>query len=865
MENPHNTEESNASTPDTPSTNPLLELLEETSEPEDLQLSENQRSSAYFREQERILSSLRHRRNTHRQNATQSRHQSHQSNRSRMSEQSSSSLSSSSSNRRDDDREEYETSRGSDGVGYFYGNSSDKITADIHVSSFETAMRVKKVALDSRGAVDRFTLSLKGSAQTWFYSEIKAKYEPEYNRIRLAALDVPISPESKRAVDNNPLQNFEVLKQLFISYFMDPTDQATIMTDIQNARLSNFSTVDEYTDYMAYQYRRFGKLDNSTQAMMYIRNCDVEGFRSYLTEKNPQTLKEAHNLAKLKENALKSEELYVPYNTLASVPVNPLGRPGPARASRNQVTVVNSVSPSGTQRPTLSDVIGLQLTTLFKDLSTSMAKSQEESFEKLGKSLVEAISKGFKEASRSSFRQNGQQRPNQFNQQRSPYQGGLNGQKPFIKNGNSPNKPFTLGQSNYNSANRKPGGNGTGTFIVSEEENSQRDDEYEEDNVHVNHVPFDNQDQEYYDEGEDEKYNQSNIVSTVWPPEISPGPLSSVNAATPSSPSNKTCPKPKNRVLPLFFKASLVVEGRSTEKPIRVIVDTGSGITLVSLNLLTQLDKEMGSPVTPLIRQLPASEMPTLTGAALGSSLNVMGSITLSLKTGTVMLQPMVFIVVANLTSDVIIGGDELSNGKLFGNIHVASKKLSYVGNGKREIIHLELQDNMPHTGASSIIKSHTKNVAAFNNGIQPQNAGYLSAVKEIKILPRSTIQLTAPSSLKIPDRQSLEKRLGDRIHSASFVISPSSGLRKSPVVFQDLVCDADSSVIGGQKEVKIRLINSGHQTVLIPQGSTIAHVEVFWSEGVIPVQTIMKQIERHERKMDEERTKKGDTLSRCQ
>jgi hypothetical protein len=230
-----------------------------------------------------------------------------------------------------------------------------------------------------------------------------------------------------------------------------------------------------------------------------------------------------------------------------------------------------------------------------------------------------------------------------------------------------------------------------------------------------------------------------------------------------------------------------------------------------------------------------------------------MGAITLTLKTGSVILKPMVFIVVANLTSDIILGGDELSNGKFFGSLNVAAQKLTYLGNKKKELIHLELQDT-PSPSSSSL--KGKKRPSPFVAGIKAPSlsVGNLSVRQHVKIPPHSSALLLASQSLKGPNRNDLEKKFAGRLDNASFVISPTKSLKSSPLAsFQDILCDSNGAVLGGPSEIKVRLVNPSDQPVLISSGTVIANIEVFWADGVIPVQTIMKQIQRHELKMEEE------------
>jgi hypothetical protein len=790
----------------------------------------------------------------------------------------SSSLSSiSAAHQRENKDDDYDNSRGAGNNLKFYGDSSDRMNADIHIANFETSMRIKKIELESRSAVDTFSLTLKGNAQQWFFTEIKEKYEPEYNKIRIRNMDVP-SQANEKLLAASPCQSFELVKTLFLEYFSDPTDQATVMTEIQTTKLTDFGSVDEYNDSLSSLFRRYRGLNGAAQVFIYINNCEVAGFKEYLMLQKPQTVKEAHNLAKLKESALKTEGLFVPYNQIEPQGqfINPVGRPGPARQSKVQPLSVNAVSPAGmgqsqNPRPMLSDIIGSQITTLFQDFT----KIHNESSEKLNKSisnLTDVITKAIKEMNRPPNRQYGMSpRPNMPN---NPYQGGQNGQRP-----NFQNRPRPQGQGNgngFNSNNQKR----NGTFVISDNgTSSQGDDDYDDDyknDRNVNHVTFEDQTQNHDYDDADYSEDTIHVVSPTWPSEtldLSPDQTANVNTTSFNQSDKKTStplkssavPLHKKRVLPLFFRARLMVNNTETKDPIKVIVDTGSGITLISLNLLTQLDKELKSPLIPTIRQLPASEMPVLVGAALGSSLNVMGAITLTLKTDSVVLQPMMFIVVANLTSDIILGGDELSNGKLFGSLNVAAQKLTYLGNKKKELIQLELQDNP--SVPSSILKGKNRR-SPFVPGISAPSlsVGNLSMKHPVKINPHSSLVLLASHALEGPNRKSVENKLLGRLENASFVVSPTNALRKSPLVsFQDIVCDSDGSVIGGPSEVKIRLVNPSDQPVVISSGTVIANIEAFWSDGVIPIQTIMKQIQRHEHKMEEERSRQGNVSAERQ
>jgi hypothetical protein len=881
MDNLQNTEDSVSTSPEPPFSPPLSIEEEEHSNSESpspqLSSSRNQADAAFFREQELILSNLNrshrhHNNNNNSRNRNSNSNQSTQSGRhsySRPSDRSnmsdSSSLSSNpASNHREDKDDDNDSSRG---IGFnqkFYGDHDDRMNADMHIAGFETAMRIKKMPLESRNCVDTFSLTLKGNAQQWFFTEIKGKYETEYIMNCGKNTDQP-SPALEKLIASSPCKSFEVCKKLFLEYFSDPTDQTTIMVEIQSTKLTDFATVDDYNDCLSSLFRRHRGLPIATQVFIYINNCDVPGFKEHIMLQTPKTIKEAQNWAKLKESTLKAENKYTPYNEINQLgqSISPIGRPGPSRQGKAQAQSVNAVTPSGfgpsqPPRPMLSDVIGAQISTLFQDLT----KSNNESFEKLNKSistLTDVITKGFKEMSKpSSFRQNGMQpRPNQSTP---PNQGGQNAQR-----SNFQNRSRQQGQGNSINLNNQ---RRTVSFVLNnEDDNSQGDETFDDDSKsdHINNIggTFDDQtqDQEYED---DQQYSVQ-IVSPSWPSSVLTPSVtvpSAVNTASPRLHEEKT-PEPsvgasttnlqKKRVSPLFFWAHLVVDTVITKDLAKVIVDTGSGITLISLNLLTLLEKEMKIPMTSFIRQLPSSEMPILVGAALGSSLNVMGAITLTLKTGSVILQPMVFIVVANLTSDIILGGDELSNGKLFGSLNVAAQKLTYLGNKKKELIHLELQDT-PSSPSSNL--KGKKRPSPFVAGIKAPSlsVGNLSVRQHVKIPPHSSTLLLASQSLKGPNRNDLEKKFAGRLDNASFVISPTKSLQSSPLVsFQNILCDSNGAVLGGPSEIKVRLVNPSDQPVLISSGTVIANIEVFWADGVIPVQTIMKQIQRHELKMEEE------------
>jgi hypothetical protein len=725
-------------------------------------------------------------------------------------------------------------------------------------------------------------------------------------------------------ISQNPLMSYPKLKSLFLQKY--DSFQSSALSELFSCKLSSFDSVQKYSDAMLNLFGQAKMVDPSDvsekmQCNYFISNLDIPSFREFVIERDPKSFDEALTFAIMKEKAMKVElgVQWVPYNLRHLIgQISQPGFPGPQNnvyRQNNFLPQINAItsSPSNgnnsqsANRPQLSDVIASntekslekQLNVHTEKMTKIITDSMSTLSSALSSSITKAITDGFRMNNRRVGFSNGggNNNNNNYNSNFRP-QGILKNTVPSPSN--------RAGQNNNSGTyrNSRPS-NGNSSNMVSQIDNtsmmsgdheSESDfhddvtdiqstnsishtnyDDYRTSDVLQLHHPSSNMDMSNGNQMD----GNGNIFVVVpsWPQIsiITSDSSQSVHTTLslsktpsththPSVLSSSNAPKwEKKRVLPLYFNASLCLKGMISDLTAKIIVDTGSGVSLISVGLLTRMDnaKSFNVPLMHQIQQLNPVDIPQLTGAVSGSALNVMGYIELGLRVKSVKghdsitLQPISFIVVANLSSDIILGNDELINSKSFGSISVSSKRLIYKGNGKQEIIHLELLDTfyLPKSPPSSIPESKSakgsnkkkgNTTRIGNSNINAKNVGVLQSQKDIIVPPKSEYFIDPLNNLTVLSRKVLNDRYGaNEVDHASFSIRPSNPLECSPVTFQSMLCDSDATFIEGKRNIQIHLINTSNQSVHIPRGFPVACVDIFWSSGNIPVQSIMSQVKK--------------------
>jgi hypothetical protein len=291
------------------------------------------------------------------------------------------------------------------------------------------------------------------------------------------------------------------------------------------------------------------------------------------------------------------------------------------------------------------------------------------------------------------------------------------------------------------------------------------------------------------------------------------------------------------------------------------------------------------------MKDLPFDYNPKLAGAAVGSELQKVGMIDLHLCVASITLRPMTFIVVRNLSNEVILGNDELSKAHMFGGLNVARKTLEYLGNGTQQVIPLE-NNKMSRVGTvtgtkgsagtmkpkgpigigAPISKSNRSGTTATGNSKVPtvrqlkdaknplkfMDVGAVMTIGEHTIGPHAELLLNSTSSMRIPSMKQFQSTVGDKASSAIFVTTVHPNFRRLPVGVANTVTDSSNAILRGRKGVHLHLVNRTDRPVKIKHNTLIAHVEAMWPkvEDVVDINTIMKQVHEYQDRMAKEEGK---------
>ena len=720
-------------------------------------------------------------------------------------------------------------------------------------------------------------------------------------------------------ISSSPLESYPAVKVLFMARYVSKNDHA-IMHEVQACRLSSFSCVDEYHDEMEDLFSRAENRSMDSDALkiqMWISGCDVPNFKKELVKASPSSTVMAYDVAKRYETAMKMEGKWRPYNrseedveeeSSQGYMMSPAGRSGPRQSNNNRGgnynnnrgqsnyggrgnmnAIAEGASQSnGNPRPTLLDALNTSLDSKFKAHTDSLCTTITKAMGDMSLNIVKAIQQDRRKAGASqrsnecwNCRETGHTSrdcPHPPNRRAAPSSSGTGNPTSSNRQGNirssgpsgsSPSQsqaPRASGNpSASSSSNNKPWRTST---------NLTYDDEDDEDEVNV----MDQDHNPYYDEDADDDGQSSYCISADFGSDSS-FPVVGVNTTQSLSTSSSSLthdevdqkyppsvvhqPLDKIRATPLFANAVILFDNKPVLS-VKVIVDTGSGISVVALDAL----KHIKGLLSHSMKALPHDYNPKLAGAAVGSELQKVGIIDLHLRVSTITLRPMTFIVVRNLSNEVILGNDELSKEHMFGGLNVARKTLEYLGNGSPQVIPLE-NNKAPRIGTTgSTVKpkgpKDNSNTSMGNskaptvrqlkdakNPLKFMDVGAVMTIGEHTIGPHAELLLDSSSSMRIPSMKQFHSNVGEKAASAVFVTTVHPNFRRLPVGVANTVTDSSDAILRGRKGVHLHLVNRTDRPVKIAHNTLIAHVEAMWPkvEDVVDINTIMKQVhEYHDR-----------------
>ena len=251
---------------------------------------------------------------------------------------------------RDRDDERNNPSNGFKGrMPVFKGGAAGQGRSKMFLHEFETWLDINSVKLNDPKAVQYFSSCLKGPASHWYQMCIVNPNYDLFQKLKSDFLEYEKNPNGpafregygeklKGDLASMPLYSYSVLKARFMKRFIDINMRNIAKMDIQACKLSHFASVDEYNEEMEDLFSRVeGGLDEETMLTFWTTNCDVEGFGSYLMEraKDFGTYLEAYQVARMKENGLKLDRKFVPYNEI-DFQVNTTSRAGPSRSTKSR-------------------------------------------------------------------------------------------------------------------------------------------------------------------------------------------------------------------------------------------------------------------------------------------------------------------------------------------------------------------------------------------------------------------------------------------------------------------------------------------------------------------------------------------------
>ncbi len=745
-------------------------------------------------------------------------------------------------------------------------------------------------------------------AATWFdenYKLWEAKYKKDVVRVyeltRMIERRGVSSEESlellraQEAVDKNPCCNWESLKEAFLARFKNKAASISIDHHISQVKLSKVGSVVGVVRILEALWSESPfPIDERQKASQFVGTLDKADILEYVLDHAPvDNHKQYHNytdaftVANSKEQTLLLIKSESKGDYAGNRREGYRRGPGYSNYSANQYgsTSVNSIyansrdtSTSGGENPT---------NRVSSDRYSQRQSGQQD--HELIRTITEAVvaalniqggnnnynggqgSRKFYQDSSRGDRKNHFDRNSSSLPNRTPYsnnntRGNYQANKPQ-SNGqyNRVDKSTSKGDNNVSGdskSNRdKPPSSYPKPSVNSIDSNDAFEDEGEEDgNDFINSVRNGNEgddDPDYYDD--DDTYREVNCIHVVDEVEDCTSVVGqpSISATVNYIIDGKDDGVVVSKATPLQIKVRVTPKDKESQS-LWMIVDTGSGASLLSVEAFRSLPSEWKRGLTPI----PEGYKRKFTSATNGP-LKPIGRISIPLYMGNIKTKPIPLTVVSNLSSDIILGNDVLSDKKFFGPISVSGRWLQYTREGgpptriklvasAREIQAVNKEDMSNGSSINSITTvsgpqrpSDNKNSHMWEGA---KRIGSIYTVSELIIPSKGEVLLQDLTEMRIRGIGYFRDQYKETAREACFVTSELPRLN-SVVKVQNVISKVNEDILQGRRGIKVQLTNQSSKEVRIPKGTRIAQVEVVWKRDIVDVNTISGQLQRQSKR----------------